>query len=194
MANTSKFDREDVLSKTSHLFWGKGFAGTSIRDIQDAVNMRPGSIYATFGSKEGLYKEALLSYAQSMGSKLNELIEEAGNPIQGLQNYVEYNIIDANTCHPSGICMLYKASGEFLGENKALFEYSQSLIHQFEQRVVQVFIQAKQQGVLKDSFDENNAGQQFIIQFTGLRNYFNGRNNPKLAKELIAKMFQQLTA
>lgn len=194
MANTSKFDRTEVLSKASNLFWGKGFAGTSIRDIQDTVNMRPGSIYATFGSKEGLFKEALLSYAQGMGKKLNELIEQAPDPIQGLKDYVEYNIIDATTCHPSGICMLYKASGEFVGENPTLFEYSQSLIDQFEQRVVQIFVQAKQQGVLKESFDENNAGQQFIIQFTGLRNYFNGRNNPKLAKELIDKMFQQLTA
>ncbi|MFT5593314.1 MAG: TetR/AcrR family transcriptional repressor of nem operon [Oceanicoccus sp.] len=192
MANTNKFNRDNVLHKASQLFWSKGFAGTSIRDIQDTVNMRPGSIYATFGSKEGLYKESLLSYVQSMGRKLDTFIEKANSPIEGLQQYVEYNIIEGASCHPSGICMLYKASGEFNGQNPVLFEYSQALINSFEKKVTHVFADAKQAGFIANDFDEVNAGQQFIILFTGLRNYFNGHNQPELAKKLIDKMFTQL--
>ena len=53
MANKVKFEREQVVYAASQLFWEKGFHATSTRDLQDAINMRPGSIYAAFGSKEG---------------------------------------------------------------------------------------------------------------------------------------------
>lgn len=192
MANTSKFDKEDVLYKASQLFWGKGFAGTSIRDIQDVVNMRPGSIYATFGSKEGLYKEALLNYTHAMGNKLDAFISQAKHPIDGLQRFVENIIIEEAQDNPSGICMLYKANGEFNGQNPLLFELSQSLIDQFENKISHVFTQAKQLKLLESNFDEKSAAQQFIILFTGLRHYFNGRNAPQLAKTLIDKMFHSL--
>ncbi|MFQ3219797.1 MAG: TetR/AcrR family transcriptional repressor of nem operon, partial [Paraglaciecola sp.] len=46
MANTSKFDREEVLEKAKNLFWEKGYLGTSTRELQNAIDMRPGSIYA----------------------------------------------------------------------------------------------------------------------------------------------------
>jgi len=194
MANTSKFNRDDVLQKASDLFWGKGFAGTSIRDIQDAVNMRPGSIYATFGSKEGLFKESLLSYAKSMEHKMDECIGNASNPIEGLKHFVECIIIEGASQNPSGICMMFKSSGEFNGQNPALFEFSQTLLDEFENKVTHIFAHAKHAGFVPEAFDEANAGQQFVIQFTGLRNYFNGRNQPELAKQLIDKMFKTLVS
>jgi len=59
MANKVKFERENVIRVASQLFWEKGFTATSTRDLQEAINMRPGSIYAAFGSKEVLYSESL---------------------------------------------------------------------------------------------------------------------------------------
>ncbi|MFQ3195590.1 MAG: TetR/AcrR family transcriptional repressor of nem operon, partial [Colwellia sp.] len=50
MVNKVKFERDDVIRKASQLFWEKGFHATSTRDLQEVVNMRPGSIYAAFGS------------------------------------------------------------------------------------------------------------------------------------------------
>lgn len=188
MANTSKFNREKVLRKASDLFWAKGFAGTSIRDIQDTVDMRPGSIYATFGSKEGLYKEALSSYAQMMSDQLDQHLAQASNIQQGLIHFIEYVIIDSCNEAPSGVCMLFRASGEFFGQNPALFEFSQDLLKHYEAKITAIFADAKHRKEAPPTLDEKAAGQQFVIQFTGLRNYFNGRNEPALAKLLITNM------
>ena len=64
MAKATKFDRQDAVDKATHLYWEKCFHGTSMRNLQDVIDMRPGSIYACFGSKEGLFKEVLNNYAQ----------------------------------------------------------------------------------------------------------------------------------
>ena len=43
-------------------FWRKGFAATSMNDLCDAMDVRSPSLYAAFGSKEALYREAIQHY------------------------------------------------------------------------------------------------------------------------------------
>nr|WP_067293017.1 helix-turn-helix domain-containing protein [Marinobacterium profundum] len=75
MVHVAKFDRDTVVRSAMALFWQKGFGGTSTRDLQQALNMHPGSIYAAFGNKAGLYREALDAYADGMGGELLAQVE-----------------------------------------------------------------------------------------------------------------------
>ena len=63
MARPAIHDRDEALARALRLFWAQGFHATSLKDIEKALDMRPGSIYAAFGSKEGLYRAALARYA-----------------------------------------------------------------------------------------------------------------------------------
>jgi AcrR family transcriptional regulator len=53
------FDREAALDCALRLFWTQGFEGTSISDLTEALDINPPSLYAAFGSKEELFREAL---------------------------------------------------------------------------------------------------------------------------------------
>lgn len=44
------------------VFWARGFAGASIADLTAAMGIASPSLYAAFGSKEGLYREAIEHY------------------------------------------------------------------------------------------------------------------------------------
>ena len=46
-----KYNQDEVIEKATVLFWQRGFQGAGMRDIQQALDMRPGSIYARFQSK-----------------------------------------------------------------------------------------------------------------------------------------------
>jgi AcrR family transcriptional regulator len=59
------FDREAALAQAMRLFWAKGFDATSIADLTDAMGIGSPSLYAAFGSKEGLYVEALRHYGEN---------------------------------------------------------------------------------------------------------------------------------
>jgi len=65
MARPVEFNREDVLQKAMLLFWRNGYAATSISDLAVAMDMRPGSIYSAFESKQALMLEAMACYAES---------------------------------------------------------------------------------------------------------------------------------
>lgn len=70
------FDREVALSVAMDLFWRHGFEGTSTSQLTAAMGISPPSLYAAFGPKESLYREALALYGRRHGRFLSEPLAE----------------------------------------------------------------------------------------------------------------------
>ncbi|MCP2262364.1 transcriptional regulator, TetR family [Streptoalloteichus tenebrarius] len=64
MARVREFDTDAAVQRAMELFWRQGFEATSVRDLVDATGVGRGSLYAAFGSKEGLYEAALRRYVE----------------------------------------------------------------------------------------------------------------------------------
>lgn len=62
------FDRNEAVETAMRLFWRYGYEGVSISDLTGAIGIAPPSLYAAFGSKAGLYREALDRYATLPGA------------------------------------------------------------------------------------------------------------------------------
>lgn len=56
------FDRDQAVDTAMRLFWRHGYEGVSLNDLTAAIGVAPPSIYAAFGSKADLYREALDHY------------------------------------------------------------------------------------------------------------------------------------
>tara|TARA_R110002126_G_scaffold122371_2_gene264127 strand:+ start:28413 stop:29024 length:612 start_codon:yes stop_codon:yes gene_type:complete len=189
MANKVKFERENVVRVASQLFWQKGFHATSTRDLQEAVNMRPGSIYSAFGSKEGLYCESLKDYTEQMKTQIEGFLSSADTVLGGLRAFVENVVIKTKDCSPSAICMLVKANSEFAEKDSNLYELSLDLTAQFEAYLTQLFNQAINKGELSNTLTAVEYARFFQVQFTGLRGYFNRPNVEQFAEPMINQMF-----
>jgi AcrR family transcriptional regulator len=59
-----EFDTDEALDKALHVFWRKGYEGTSLSDLTDAMGISRPSLYAAFGNKEELFRRALDRYAE----------------------------------------------------------------------------------------------------------------------------------
>jgi AcrR family transcriptional regulator len=72
------FDRQQALCAALRLFREHGYEGTSMAALQDALGgVSPPSIYAAFGSKEALFKEALALYTSQNRARVSRAIEDA---------------------------------------------------------------------------------------------------------------------
>lgn len=61
------FDRDTALRRAMEVFWRHGFDGTSMHDLTAAMGIASPSIYACFGSKEQLFRQAVELYAATEG-------------------------------------------------------------------------------------------------------------------------------
>lgn len=62
------FDRDEAVETAMRLFWRYGYEGVSVGDLTKAIGIAPPSLYSAFGSKAGLYQEALNRYQHGLGS------------------------------------------------------------------------------------------------------------------------------
>jgi AcrR family transcriptional regulator len=60
-----EFNADQVLDKALHVFWERGYEGTSLSDLTEAMGINRPSLYAAFGNKEELFRLALDRYAQT---------------------------------------------------------------------------------------------------------------------------------
>ncbi|MGY2046866.1 TetR/AcrR family transcriptional regulator [Methylobacterium sp. JK268] len=64
MGRPRSFDTDKALDAAMEVFWRHGYDGASLAMLTQAMGIRPPSLYAAFGSKEGLLKAALDRYAE----------------------------------------------------------------------------------------------------------------------------------
>ena len=62
------FNRDKAVETAMRLFRRHGYEGVSIADLTSAIGIAPPSLYAAFGSKAGLYREALDRYTALPGA------------------------------------------------------------------------------------------------------------------------------
>ncbi|MDB5740587.1 MAG: transcriptional regulator, TetR family [Alphaproteobacteria bacterium] len=58
------FCKDEALDRAMTIFWRSGYEGASMADLTHAMGINSPSLYACFGSKEGLFKAVLDRYDQ----------------------------------------------------------------------------------------------------------------------------------
>jgi AcrR family transcriptional regulator len=70
-----EFELVEALDRAMMLFWRKGYEGTSLSDLTQALRITRPSLYAAFGNKEELFRQVLDRYDERTASFLAGSIE-----------------------------------------------------------------------------------------------------------------------
>lgn len=70
------FDREAALRKAMEMFWERGYEAASLQDLTRVMGISKPSLYAAFGCKESLFREALALYDTTTGAEANRALRE----------------------------------------------------------------------------------------------------------------------
>jgi len=71
------------------LFWDTGYAATSLDDLRRAMDMKRPSIYAAFGDKQALYRQALDHYRARVRAVMKEVLDERRPLREALLDFYE---------------------------------------------------------------------------------------------------------
>ena len=100
------FDRDEALRTAMEIFWLRGYEGTSVEDLTSAIGITKPSLYAAFGSKEALFREAIDLYVQEYGDAAESALRADCTAREAIDRLLRKNV-EANTIpgKPTG-CML----------------------------------------------------------------------------------------
>lgn len=89
MARPVQYDLDEVLDKAMHAFWDQGYCATSMSTLVEATELKPGSLYAAFESKQGLFLAALDHYGARSAARLRLQLGGADSPLDAIDDYFD---------------------------------------------------------------------------------------------------------
>jgi AcrR family transcriptional regulator len=117
------FDRDAALRQALELFWAQGYEGTSMNDLTAATGIASASIYACFGSKEALFREAVELYGKVAGEPPRRALRDAPTAEAGVRAMLDVtadSITGKDTPHG---CMLVLAAPAGSPENERIRQF-----------------------------------------------------------------------
>jgi TetR/AcrR family transcriptional repressor for divergent bdcA len=78
------FDREAGVAIAQAMFHEHGFDAVSLTDLVEAMDIKPPSFYAAYGSKAELFERAMLRYASENALPLDKLLAPDRDPGEAL--------------------------------------------------------------------------------------------------------------
>lgn len=166
MPRKPTYDRNDLINRARDLFWQRGWAGTSLKDLEASLKMKPGSFYAAFGSKDALFELALERYAADGAERLRALASEFG-PLKALQRFPKMAIGNENA--PAKACMLSKTLLELQAHRHPLARKANEHLLQMEQLFAELFAQAQAAGDIGAAHDPHSLARRYQSDVLGLR-------------------------
>lgn len=166
MPRKPNFDREDLIKRARDLFWRRGWAGTSLKDLEAELQMKPGSFYAAFGSKDALFELALKKYASDGADRLKTLRAEHG-PLKTLQRFPA--MVIGNEDAPAKACMLSKTLLELQARKHSLAEVANQYLLGMETQFADLFEQAQSAGEISRAQSPGALARRYQSDLLGLR-------------------------
>jgi TetR/AcrR family transcriptional regulator, transcriptional repressor for nem operon len=113
---TKEFETGDALDAAMQLFWRKGYAATSLRDLLDGMGIGYGSFYNAFGDKHALFLASLDRFRELRTSWIDEVLEDSG--LGGIEEVFRRTVDGLVGFEPRRGCLLANTAVE-LGPHDA---------------------------------------------------------------------------
>ncbi|MFC3505387.1 TetR/AcrR family transcriptional regulator [Micromonospora krabiensis] len=169
MARTREFDTDAAVAAALEVFRHKGYEGASMRDLAQATGLGSGSIYAAFGSKDGLYLAALDLYRQRYAAPLVEILR-SGNDARDLIREVFVGAVDDIVRDGRRFaCLIVGASMERAHHDRRVADRLRATTRSLEHALFDVLAEGQLRGEIPADRSPGDLAGFLVTSLQGLR-------------------------
>src|SRR5580765_8550783 len=123
MGRKLEFDYDRALERATRVFWAKGYASASMRDLLKAMGVGEGSFYHLFGSKKRLYLECLKHYNGKVIRRRVEALTSEPSVRNGVRAFFRALLDELDNPRTPRICLLAQSLSSEVMEESGLEAY-----------------------------------------------------------------------
>ncbi|APE49581.1 TetR family transcriptional regulator [Delftia sp. HK171] len=163
-----EFDRDQALERAMLAFWRRGYEGTSMADLVQALGIASARIYAAFGSKQDLFREAVQRYEAGDGGFADRAMAQEPRMRDALARVLRDAVATyTDDAHPLG-CMVVTAATNCAEENEAVAAWLAEHRRQRTQSLIDRLQRALDEGELRAGTDVQALGDFYATQLHGI--------------------------
>ncbi len=164
-----------------------------MRDLQQVLDLRPGSIYAAFGSKEGLFREVLRYYTQGGQTLLRRLRGETGSPLTAIERYFQTVVLELRHRAPNPQCLLVKSLLELSDDEEGeLVVEVRNHLKVMQGCFAELLREAQANGEIPRELDPDRTAHYLQVQLMGLRSYARLSEDEAVIGAVMQDLFARL--
>jgi len=147
------FDRDTALMAAVKVFWLKGYAGASMKDLTSAMGINGPSLYATFGNKHSLFLQAIKAYTSNEACTPMVVFESDPDIYMAVKKFFKA-VIESASEHESSAkgCFLSSCVATSSGDVDGVQPILEDTIDDIDKRLASRFELEKSKGILPNDF------------------------------------------
>jgi len=162
------FDRDTALLHAMRLFWERGYEAASLSSLTAAMDINGPSLYATFGSKEALFRAAVERYVAAESKETQAVLAAAATAKEAiealLRRAARRNVRKGD---PKG-CLVMISAIHGAPENRHISEYLVSLRHSAERAIQERIARGVAEGDVNPGADIDDLASFYVAVLKGL--------------------------
>lgn len=120
MPRGREFDDREVIDAAKEEFWDRGYQGTSISDIERRTGLNRSSLYLAYGSKRGLFGNALERYQDDFVTDKLHTMEDGPAELASAAGFFSAlkEVFVENPSHAQRGCLMVNSIAELAGRDE----------------------------------------------------------------------------
>lgn len=163
------FERSAVLDTATGLFWRQGYGATTVADLVAETGLRPGSLYAAFGSKKRLFIEVLDRYHDAFMVQVDHCISEAPSPVAAIRRLLEKTAADTAGDAERRGCLAVNAMLEMAALDDDISNTLRRQNDRLKKRLAHVLTRAVEKGELQPEVNADSLALFLLNNLWGMR-------------------------
>lgn len=191
MARSIEFNECEIIEKAMNVFWEKGYHGTSMQDLVDAMQINRSSLYNTIGDKHSLFIKCVTSYAEAGVRETKEKIANEKSALQGLIKIIRDKAAWVVDCEKG--CLGIKTIFELAPEDAEIRNVLSKTNEIFVEFMTELIQKAIDDGELDRSEDAGIIAENILNTFTGWKQAYILQRDPIKIKKMADYLIRNIT-
>jgi TetR/AcrR family transcriptional regulator, transcriptional repressor for nem operon len=186
MARTGRprsFDDTQVIEAAKEVFWQRGYARTSMRELKNELGVLPGSLHGAFGDKHTFFLRALERYAEDARAAATALREER-TALSRVRRLLT-DALDGARSTPGRGCMLGNTAAEVLPEDEEAGRIIRQAFGELEAGLEEALTNARRAGEVRSDVDCGAYARVLLALLQGLHVVARVEHDPRRLDDAI---------